>query len=86
MKIIKNEIKNKDGSVNKILVTSDDDYRVNIANNYQLVKFKKERKSFSDTILGSDIGVKSNGFTSVLLIALIVSVAAFTLMLLSFRI
>ena len=86
MKIIKNEIKNKDGSVNKILVTSDDNYSVNVANNYQLVKFRKERKSFSDTILGSDIGVKSNGFTSVLLIALIVSVAAFTLMLLSFRI
>ena len=86
MNIIRKEIKNKNGSVDKILAKSDDNYQVKIGSNYQLVKFYKERKSFSDTILGSDIGVKSNGFASVMFIAALISVGSFVLMLLSFRI
>lgn len=86
MNMIRKEIKNKNGSVDKIMATSNDSYQVSINNNYKLVKFYKERKSFSDTLLGSDIGFNSNGFASVVFIATLIAVALFSVMMLSFRI
>ena len=86
MDMLRDEIKNKDGSAFRILAKSYDDYSVSIGANYKLVKFYKERKNFSDTLLGRDIGVKSNGFASVMLIATLISVGTVVLMLLSFRI
>ena len=86
MNMIRREFKNKNGSVDKIMATSSDNYQINIGNNYKLVKFYKERKSFSDTLLGSDIGFNSNGFASVMFIATLIACAVFSILVLSFRI
>ena len=86
MNLIRKVLKNKDGSANKIIAKSTDNYNIDINNNYQLVKFYKERKSFKDTILGSEIGFKSRNFASVIVISTLISVSAFILMVLSFRI
>ena len=80
------EIKNSDGSTYLYEISSNDNYRVNIGNNYKLIKFYKTKKSFKDTILGSDIGVNSRGFASVAVVSTLIAVFTFIIMMLSFRI
>ena len=83
--IIKN-IKNNDGSVDKIIANSFDNNVVAIGSNYKLIKFGKNKKQFKDTLLGSDIGIHSSGFISVTISSLIIAMLILTLMYLSFRI
>ena len=83
--------------LNKEIVTSNgkrytyeikpaNDINAAIGSNYKLIKFYKTKKTFSDTILGSNIGLNSNGFTSIIAISSIIAIYAFIVMLLSFRI
>ena len=59
---------------------------VSIGSNYKLVKFYKTKKSFKDTLLGSDVGASSNGFASIIAISLIIAIYSIAVMLISFRI
>ena len=78
-------IKNSDGTVDKIIATSNDDKNIMIGENYKLVKFGN-KKAFKDTLLGSDIGIHSRGFAGVTIISTRVAVSTFILMYISFRI
>ena len=53
-------------------------------NNYKLIKFNK--KSFSDTFLGSDIGIHSKGFNGVAIISTLLSVSLLVIMYFTFKI
>ncbi len=53
-------------------------------NNYKLIKFGK--KSFSDTFLGSDIGIHSKGFTGVALVSTLLSLSLLVVMYIAFKI
>ena len=80
------EIKNKNGTIDVVMANSNDNYDVKISNNYKLVKFSHSRKSFKDSILGTDIGVHSSGFTTIALISTLLAIGMMALMYLSFRI
>ena len=84
-RIIKS-IKNKDGSIDKIIAKSYDNNEIIIGNNYKLIRFSGNKKSFKDTLLGSDIGFHSSGFISVSIISSIIALALFISMCPSFRI
>ena len=78
-------IKNSDGSTDRIVVTSTDNKNIMIGNNYKLVKFSN-KKTFKDTVLGSDIGIHSSGFINVTIIATLLAISTFILMYLTFKI
>ena len=66
--------------------SSNDELKVNIDSNYTLVRFDKARKDFGNSLLGSDIGVKSRGFINVAVMSSFLAVATFIILILSFRI
>lgn len=86
MKIISKEVKNNDGTVDRIIARSDDNYRVNVSNNYTLANCYSTRKTFKDSIFGTDIGIHSYGFASIAIISTIIAIGVFVGLLLSFRI
>ena len=72
---------NDEGVEETIVASSNDDYEVKIAKNYTLSNHKAKKESrlakkFKGSILGADIGVKSNGFSSVAILALVIALAA----------
>ena len=86
MHTISKLVNNKNGSVDRLLIQSSDNYKVNLNDNYKIVNFYKVRKNFSDTMIGADIGISSKGFISVILTATLIAMGLFVAMLLSFRI
>ena len=64
------KIENNNGTMDKIFASSNDNYDIMIRSNYKLIKFYDGKKSFKDTLLGSDIGIHSHGFVNVAIIAI----------------
>ena len=84
---IRKTIKNSDGSTSLVEISSNDNYFVNIGNNYKLIRFNNNnKKSFKDTILGGDIGINNHGFVSMTLTALVIAISVFAILMYSFRI
>ena len=79
-------IKNNDGSVSTISFESTDNRSIRLGEDYKLIKFYNNKKSFKDTILGSDIGIHSSGFVSTAIISSLIAISLFGYLLLSFRI
>ena len=87
MNTFRKEIKGTDGSVQDVLINSVDKIDVMIGSNYKLVKIcNQNKKSFKDSILGTDIGIHSNGFANVTIISLVLAIGALLLMYFQFRI
>lgn len=77
--------KNDDGTEETIIMNSEDDYELNMRGSYCLANHKEVKKSrlakkFEGSILGSDIGFKSGGFTSVAILASVIAVAVITIL------
>ena len=75
--MINREITNSDGTKDIIMIESNDNYKVNLNGKYKLANCYINEKSFSNkfknSIFGADIGVKSQGFGSVLTLSLIIA-------------
>ena len=54
--------------------------------NYKLIKFSGSKKSFKDTMFGTDIGIHSHGFVNIAIIAMLLALSTLTLLYFSFRI
>lgn len=72
-------------------ITSNDNYILNIPSSYTLVKptTKKENKvinSFKNSILGTDIGIHSEGFSYIAILATILAIGALIMMYILWRI
>ena len=86
MNTIKKEIKNKDNTVDIVFAKSSDNYNVIINDNYKLIRFSNSKSIFNNSIFGSDIGIHSKGFTSIVGISSIIAVGLIVTMLINFRI
>ena len=84
--MISKEIRNNNGTIDKIIATSYDDYEMSISNEYKLVKIAGRKGTFKDTLLGSDIGIHSKGFINVAIFSMLISVSVIIFMYLSFRV
>ena len=72
-------------------ITSCDNYIVKLPTSYKLVKTatKKENKiinGFKNSILGTDIGIHSEGFSYIAILSTLLAVGAFITMYISWRI
>ena len=90
---IEKELKNSDGTIETLLITSDDNYNLNlnVSNTYKLANRiqKKENKltsSFKNSIFGTDIGIKSSGFSHIAILSTIIAIAAICVMYVFWRI
>lgn len=93
MNNIQTNLKNNDGSIETLLITSNDNYKLNFntQNTYKLANRtqKKENKltnTFKNSILGTDIGINSEGFSHIAILSTIIAIATFCAMYLFFRI
>lgn len=82
--------KNEDGTEETIVISSRDNYDVNLKEKYKLANYnqKKENKlikKFKGTILGADIGVKSGGFSNIAILASLIAVSTLIVMYLLWR-
>lgn len=86
----KKDIKNEDGTEETVVITSNDNYSLNMNKTYKLANHeaKKENKlvqKFKGSILGADIGIKSGGFSNVAILATIIAIGAICIMYFSWR-
>ena len=79
MKNYSKDIINDDGTEETIIISSNDNYELNMFKNYSIAnhKIKKESrfvKKFKSSLLGSDIGIKSSGFSNIAILATIIAI------------
>ena len=83
---IQKDIKNNDGTIETILIKSNDNYKIlDINKTYKLVKETKNKESkvtnsFKNSILGAEIGLKAEGFSTIAILATIIAVGMFCMM------
>ena len=92
MNSIQTNLKNADGSIETLLITSNDNYNLNLNRNntYKLANHtqKQENKltsAFKNSIFGADIGVKAEGFSHIAILSTIIAVGAICIMYLFWR-
>lgn len=79
------DIKNDDGTEETIVITSNDNHTINLNRTYRLANHKEKKenklvKKFKGSILGSDIGIKSGGFSNIAILATIIAVGTICIM------
>lgn len=77
--------KNEDGTEETLVIESNDNYNLGMHQTYRLANKTEEKQSklakkFKGSILGSEIGVKSGGFTSVAILSTVIAVGAILIM------
>ncbi len=86
MNTVSKNIKNSNGTVDKVIANSSDNYDIMIGENYKLIKFSGNRKTFKDTLFGTDIGIHSSGFINIAIISSLIAIMTIALMYLNFRV
>ena len=88
MKTISKLMNNKDGSVDKVIISSLDNYKVNLAKKYVLVGYEGNKyvDNFKNSIFGMNIGINSYGFASMMIISSLLALAMLVVMYFAFRI
>ncbi len=81
MNNISKDFTNDDGSNETMVASSSDEYILNMDKKYVLANRKEKKESklakkFKGSILGTDIGIKSKGFSSVAILATVIALAA----------
>lgn len=84
------DIKNEDGTEETIIISSTDNKTLNLNQTYRLAnhtqkKESKLSKKFKNSILGTDIGFKSSGFSNVAILSTIIALGTLFIMYLMWR-
>ena len=79
------DIKNEDGTEETLIITSQDNYNLNMNQHYKLANHTQKKENplvqkFKGSILGTDIGFKSSGFSNVAILATIIAVGVLCVM------
>ena len=77
------DIKNEDGTEETIVITSSDTHTIDLSRTYKLANQKRESKfarKFKNSILGTDIGFKSAGFSNIAILATIIAIGTLSIM------
>ena len=80
MNNLSGKITNDDGRKETIVAVSEDNYKLNMNSTYTLANHKDKKESkivkkFKNSLFGSDIGIKSSGFSSVAILAVVIALA-----------
>lgn len=92
MNSLERDMKNPDGTIDTIVISSNDNsYPLDITKTYKLANNAKPKENklvsaYKNSILGAEIGVKAEGFSTITILATIVAIAMFCIMYLFCRI
>ena len=78
-------MKNEDGTEETIVITSTDNRILNLNQTYKLANQTKKKESklakkFKNSVLGSDIGFSSPGFSNIAILATIIAIGTILVM------
>ena len=84
------DIKNEDGTEETIIISSTDNKTLNLNQSYRLANHTQKKEStlakkFKNSILGSDVGFKSSGFSNVAILSTIIALGTLFVMYLMWR-
>lgn len=92
MNSLERDIKNIDGTIDRLIITSNNNLKVldstktyklaNYANNLE----SKLTRKFKNSILGSEIGIKANGFSNIAILSTIIAIGVLLVMYILWRI
>lgn len=91
MNNIERDIKNEDGTIETLVITSNDNYTLNLNKTYKLANYTKKKENklvskFKNSILGTEVGVKAAGFSNIAILSTIIAVGAICIMYIFWRI
>lgn len=91
MAVKNKEILNDDGTRSTVMIESNDDKTLIMRDTYVLANHNKKKENvlvqkFKGSILGTDIGIKSGGFTNVAILAAVLAVSALLAMFFMWRV
>lgn len=73
------------GTKETLIANSTDNYPIDLKGTYKLANHNQKKESrivkkFKGSILGADIGVKSEGFTNIAILATVIAIAAIVIL------
>ena len=80
---IEREMHEDDGTIKTILITSNDPHTLDLSKTYKLDKRMRESKltkAFKNSVLGTEIGIKAEGFTSITILATLLAIGSMLVM------
>lgn len=89
---IERDLKNGDGTIDTLIISSNDNMNPLDSNKtYKLANYNNKRenalvRAYKNSIFGTEIGVKAEGFSNMAILATIVAVGGFILMYISWRV
>ena len=92
MNAMQSDMRNEDGTIETLLITSNDNiYPLNVTKTYKLANRMQSKENkfvskFKNSILGTEIGVKAEGFSNIAILATIIAIGLFLVMYISWRI
>ena len=84
--MITKQIKNNDGSIETIEISSNDNYELNMNKKYKIANNYTKESKLKNSILGFEIGVKNNLFINLLLTSLVIVLISTVIMFYNYRI
>ena len=81
----------EDGTIKTVIITSNDNYKLNLNKTYKLANnIKKEDNKlvniFKNSILGTEVGLKAEGFSTIAILATIIAISSLSLMYIFWRV
>ena len=91
MAVKNKEMLNDDGTKSTVVISSVDDKTLVMRDTYVLANHNRKKENalvqkFKGSILGTDIGIKSGGFTNVAILAVVLAVSALLVMFFMWRV
>ena len=89
---IEKDLKNGDGSIDTFVISSNDNvYPLDANNTYKLANYNNKTENallrmYKNSIFGTEIGVKAEGFSNIAILATILAVFGFIVMYISWRV
>ena len=85
MNNMERSFKNVDGTEETLMISSDDNLDLCLKGSYKLANHSEKKESklvkkFKGSILGTDIGVKSGGFSNIAILATVIAISVLAIM------
>ena len=91
MDTFQKDMKNPDGTIETLLISSNDNYKINLNQRYKLANYKQHKENklaniFKNSIFGSEIGIKAEGFSTIAILSTVIALGVLIIMIAAWRI
>ena len=92
MNVLERDIQNTPGNIDTLVISSkDNNYPLNLTKKYKLVnnmqsKENKYISAFKTSILGTEIGIKAEGFSNIAILATLIAIGTLCIMYIFWRV